>query len=170
MATMIVETGSASATANSYCSVANADTYHEMRLHATDWTEATDSDKEKALMWATRLLDEQVQWNGYKYTTTQALAWPRSSVSTIDGDDFLYTEIPDFLKNATAEFARCLIVEDRTADPVTKGFKQIIVGDGEVDITIDKHDRAKTIPPSVWTIIRPYCSKIKNPIKTLVLQ
>jgi len=169
MVAMIVEDGTAKDNANSYCSVDDANTYHEKRLHTDDWDNAITSTKEMALMWATRLLDDLIDWDGWKYTTTQALRWPRTGVVDLDGDDIDHTQIPDFLKNATAEFARCLIAEDRTADPDTKGFKRIVVGSGDVDIAVDKYDRKRTIPPSVWLMVRHYGKKVKNPIRALVL-
>ena len=166
MADMTVETGSASSTANSYCSLDNADTYHEKRLHKSDWTSASDDNKEIALMWATRLLDEQVDWYGSKHTTSQALRWPRSGVLMIDGDEFITsTEIPEWLYEATAEYARHLIIQDRQHDPDTAGFKRIKAG--SLDITIDKRDRIGHMPASVWSMIKPYGTRLKNPLRRL---
>ena len=87
MATLVVETGAGLTTSNSYATQDTADTYHEMRLHVTDWTGASDDDKGAALMWSTRLLDEFIDWNGSIVVDGQALRWPREGVITPDGDD-----------------------------------------------------------------------------------
>ena len=47
--------------ANSYCTRAEGDTYHEAHLYATAWTGATSGNKDAALVWATRMLDEQIE-------------------------------------------------------------------------------------------------------------
>ena len=160
MATMTVETGSASSTANSYSSVDDADTYHEKRLHVSTWTAATDDNKEIALMWATRLIDEQVTWNGVTTSATQALMWPRNLVYDRNGNAILSTTIPDWLKEAVAEYARYLIGEDRTTETNRDlaGFKEM-----KVDVLQMKMDPYKTkpvMPPSVWSMIQFYCTVI----------
>jgi hypothetical protein len=167
MATMVVETGSGSSTANSYCSVNNADTYHEKRLHVSTWTAATDDNKEIALMWATRLVDEQVIWNGVAVGTDQALMWPRNLLYDRNGFAILSTTIPTFLKEATAEFARYLIGEDRTTETNRDlmGFKKIKID--VLAMEVDAYRAKEVMPPSVWTMIRPYCKKIGKH-KTLV--
>ena len=76
---LIKEDGSAKPDANSYASVAEGDTYHEAHLYATAWTAATPETKEKALLMATRLIDGQYQFHGFRATSTQALQWPRQS-------------------------------------------------------------------------------------------
>lgn len=155
------------ASANSYLSVADADSYHEGRLHNSGWFEATTTNKEAALVWATSLLDG-MEWQGYLASGTQRLRWPRAWVKRRDdfAVDFLgqpltlsqiyfaTDEIPRWLKEATAELAFWLLAEDRTADPDTAGFKSIKVSSIELDI--DRTDRAKPIPDSVKRMIRPY--------------
>ena len=160
MATMVVETGSGLSTANSYCSVDNADTYHEKHLYATNWTSATDDNKEIALMMATRLLDELVIWNGYRNTTTQALMWPRTAVYDREGYAFSSASVPSWLVQATAEFARQLIAEDRTADPNRDlvGFKEIKVGD--LQLKVDSYKAKGAMPAAVWSMVRFYCKKV----------
>jgi len=167
MADLVVETGAGLSTANAYCTVDEADLYHEKHLYASDWTSATDDNKEIALMWATRLLDENVRWNGRVMSDDQALAWPRSQVYTIEGYSVASNTVPQFLKNATAEFARNLISEDRTLETNRDlmGFKELKVGD--LQLTVDTYKGKPLIPPSVWSIIRSYGSKAGKK-KTLV--
>lgn len=105
-------------------------------------------------MWATRLLDQCVNWKGYKKTEDQALRWPRTGVIDPDGHSVDEDSIPTFLKHATAELARYLIDSDRTAETDISGFKEIEVD--VIKLKIDKHNKTSIIPKSVWAIIRPY--------------
>ena len=146
--------------ANSYCTLAEAEAYFTGRLHCTDWTAAITADKNAALVWATSLLDSEMNWYGYVMTETQALRWPRTGLATPDGYNVTNVAIPTFLKNATAEFAMSLIKEDRLADVDTMGFKQIAVG--SIQITTVKFDRKPIMPKAVWDIVRRYGCKYSS--------
>ena len=146
--------------ANSYCTLAEAETYFESRLHDTDWSGAVTADKNAALVWATSVLDSAMNWYGWAMSESQALRFPRSGLMTPDRYSVTSVAIPSFLKKATAEFAMWLIKEDRMADSDTMGFKQIAVG--SIQITTDKFDRKSTIPKAVWDIVRPYGSKYSS--------
>ncbi len=158
MALTIVETPGA-ANANSYSTKAEASSiggYFETRLFSTDWTDASTPDRNIALVWATRLLDDWVEWQGHKVSDGQALRWPRSSVSDRDGYAFDNDEIPQFLKNATAELAVYLLEEDPTAAPDTLGFSRLKVA--SLELVVDKSDRDKesVIPDSVKSMVELY--------------
>jgi hypothetical protein len=158
MADLIVETGAGVVGANSYISADDADIFFEKRLHATAWTDANPDDKEIALMWATRLLEENVNWYGYITYDTQPLRFPRSSLTDIEGRDILQTTIPQFLKDAVSELAFHLISEDRTLETNRDlvGLKRVKVD--TLDITTDGNPLAvkPVIPLSVWSIIKFY--------------
>ena len=119
--TIVVTAGDRSA--NSYCSRAVADTYHEDRLHASTWTAASDDTKDAALIMATRVLDQQFQWAGLRSTPgTHGLEWPRNGLLNDEGDLALdRATIPQRLQEATAEFARLLIDSDTTVTSGTAG-------------------------------------------------
>lgn len=146
------------ASSNSYSFLTEAETYHDTRLHTLDWDNSNDPDKTIALIWATRLLDEWVDWYGSKVglMDDQALRWPRYSVSDRDGEDFDFDIIPQFLKDATAELAKDLITEDVTADADTKGFSEMKID--VLMLKIDKVDRDATtvISDSVKAMVEPY--------------
>ena len=166
MVDILVETGTGSTTSNSYISLDDAETYHEMRLHNTDWSGAADDTKEIALMWATKLLDSLVLWDGWKYTEDQALEWPRDGVNDRAGYAVDVDEIPQFLKDATAEYAMHLIASDVTAEAGTKGFKFLKAGPLEMEI--NRWDRTSMIPKSVWSLIRFCATKASSKSKHLV--
>jgi hypothetical protein len=76
MPTMIVETGAKVAGANSYCSVADADDYHDL-IGSTEWVGDTDA-KELALIKATLSIDTIY---GAMFDSqplpNQEMSWPR---------------------------------------------------------------------------------------------
>jgi len=156
---LIVEDGTSKTDANAYISLADADTYHEERLHVDTWTASTSTDdiKNRGIVQATLLLDSLVNWSGSNVDDDQALRWPRDGVYTPDGDEVDNDSIPTFLKNATAEYTRLLIASDRQADPSTAGFKELRAG--SLKMIVDKYDRVPVIPNSVWTMIQAYGAK-----------
>lgn len=96
----VVEDGSAKADANSYASIAEADSYFADRGN-TSWTGA-DAVKQAALVKATDYIEGRFgqRFIGAKKTITQALAWPRTGAA-----DFAYTAIPVGLRRACCEYA-----------------------------------------------------------------
>lgn len=120
-ASFVVETGSALATANSYCTVEYATTYHETYGNPSNWTAATQAEHEDALRQATMALDVRYggRWSGYRYSSAQGLDWPRtyavdSAGNTIDSD-----EIPVRLQQATAMLALLHIIGE-DINPTTR--------------------------------------------------
>jgi hypothetical protein len=141
-------------TSNAYCDLAFSDAYHELHLYASAWIDEGDDDRKiAALIWATRLLDEQVGWAGYKLTDEQALRWPRYDVYDQDGYVLASDSIPLFLKNATAELARTLLAENRTTD---RSFGITSVKADTVEVVFDKQDVKPVFPASVLAMVAPY--------------
>lgn len=160
-ATLVVEDGTGKSTANSYATAAEGDTYHDKHYYATDWTGATTGNKEKALMMATRLIDENYQFKGTKKVYTSALQWPREAAIDPDRRDVVYspldnvlgpyfdsTIVPQILKDATIELARMLINADRTTDPQGQGMDTLSVG-GALTINFSKPDDKRPIIPEL---------------------
>ncbi len=140
--------------ANSYATLAEATAYHAQTLNAATWTTASDVNKEIALQWATRLLDEQVDWAGDIVTETQALRWPRAGVYTPDRMLLSSTVIPNFLKQATAELAKQLLASDRTAESSSVGIAELTMD--VVRIVFDKSETKAVLPPSVFNMVKNY--------------
>lgn len=160
MALTLIATAGA-ADANTYCTLAEADVYFTKRLHKTSWEEASSGDKNMALAWASSILDNEMNWHGWTmYPDVQALRWPRSGAVTPDGRSVTSVAIPQFLKNATAEFAMQLIADDRMADNDMLGIKQIAVS--SIQITRDKYDQRPLIPQAVWQMVRPYGTRYSS--------
>ena len=105
MPTLIATVGAANA--NSYLSLAGANSIAEGMIGTLSWASATDENKAKALITATNGL-ETLGWIGSRTTTTQALAWPRTDAACGDksyGDD----EIPREVELATFDLANALL-------------------------------------------------------------
>ncbi len=133
--TLIKEDGTGKVDANSYAAVTDGDAYFEGHLYATAWTAATSGTKAAALVMATRLVDTQFQFSGYKAHEAQALQWPRERCP--DPDRNLVTsslqspvlssfvpndEVPAGVASAVCEMARELLIVDRTAAPPGEGI------------------------------------------------
>jgi hypothetical protein len=138
-------------TSDSYVSVLDADAFHATHLYALDWTAATGANKEKALKMATRILDEKIDWSGSRATTTQALAWGRTGISS-DGIAVSSSIVPQAIKNATAEFAKHLLSGDTTGNADGKGLTSLSVG--SISLTFDKTDTAGVMPSIVQEMLR----------------
>lgn len=141
------------ANANSYVTRDEADAVIDARGFTSAWSDAAYLDVDRAIIWATTVLDAE-QWKGARVDSTQALKWPRTYVYTPEGALLSSTEIPAFLKRATAELALALLGSDRTADAETAGLAQIKVG--EIFLTMNPHDRSAMYPPFVRKLISPY--------------
>ncbi len=153
--------GSAS---NSYLTRPEADAYHDSHLYASTWNALTTTRKEMALVMATRVLDDEVEWFGSKASTGQALRWPRYGVAGRDSGGEVYdtfygysidsTIIPQWLKNATAELARCLVEQDRTADAGLLEFSHVEIG--PLSLTKDQSKAQDVLPESVKAMVKWY--------------
>jgi hypothetical protein len=167
MALVIVATPGA-ADANSYATVSGANTYHEGRLNSDAWVDADADVKMAALVMAARYLDAiPGGWTGAASTETQALVWPRTGMASRNGFAIASGEIPQTLKDAQAEFARQLIVEDSTesdsvvsaglsgltAGPVSLKFREPM---SQKDMSIPSNRAfARMIPDAVRALLVP---------------
>lgn len=103
--TEVVQIGSGNVF-DTYATVSQADDYLLGSVTADSWRAlATDEDKARYLVSATRSLDRQ-RWLGEKTESTQPLAWPRTGTG-VDGveDDV----VPQDIINASIELAASLV-------------------------------------------------------------
>jgi hypothetical protein len=166
--TLIKEDGTGKPDANSYAAVADGDAYHDGHLYASTWTAATNANKEKVLVMATRLIDGLFQFNGFKRLSTQSLQWPRRECRDPDNTNGVVpglllargpfldeTTVPPIVVNATCEIARTLIIKDRTDDPDGEGLSSISVV-GSLGLVFNPADRQPVVP----TIVQTWLSKL----------
>ncbi len=112
---LVVEDGTGLATAESYISVADADTRHS-NLGNTAWT-GTTAVKEAALRKATEYIEQRyrLRWKGVRVISTQALSWPRTA-AMVDGYESGYNSVPTEIANACADLALKSLSETLNAD------------------------------------------------------
>jgi hypothetical protein len=159
--TLIKEDGTGKVDANSYASAADGDAYFDGHLYATAWTAATLANKEKALVFATRLIDAEYQFAGWKVTEAQALQWPRMSCRNPDGEDDLPTDaVPTVVRDATCELARELLIVDRTGAPAGEGLRYTV--DGTVQVGYDKRDRRPIISHVAQALLAKYGGLLRS--------
>ena len=137
--TLIKEDGSGKVDANSYADAADGDAYFDGHLYATGWAAASADDREKALVMATRLIDSEFQFNGWKANDQQALQWPRErcqdpdkglpvSVLLLPTGTYVDSNIvPKPVMDATCEMARELLIADRTAASEGEGLRSYLI-------------------------------------------
>ncbi len=145
--TLVKEDGTAKADANTYASRSDGDAYHEGHTAATEWTAATTTQKDAALVMATRVLDATFRFGGWKATTTQPLQWPRSQCPDVEqagapllgdcGVAYLPSDaVPVCVREATCELARRLLNEDRTSDADGLGLRSLSI-EGALNLVFD---------------------------------
>ena len=165
--TLVVETGAGLDNANSYVSLADANAYHEAHVQQSVWEALSSTDRERAVVMATRVIDDHFTFKGRKTDRLNALKWPRYNMTDEDGWVIDSGSIPTRLKNATAEMARLLTVEDRTLEADTKGFSRLKIDVVELDV--DRGDRRAVIPPMVARMLAVWTESIHGSTYTAKL-
>lgn len=155
--TVIVETGSGVSGSNSYVSIADIDEYVLTNPHDSVWSALTDAEKNGYAVWSCRVLNQQMDWDGWQVDSDQSLDLPRSGMTDRNFNSIDDDEIPTEIQNAQCELARLLAIEDRTADNGMAGFRQIEVG--SINLIADKSDRAPVLASSVWNQIEAFGTK-----------
>ena len=129
-----------SATANSYVTLADANTYFETVPNSSTWTDKTDDQKNRALISATRWIDS-LNFLGDRCDNGQALKWPRNNYE-IDRVELTCSVIPADIKYATYELARALAndtdaITNTESDP-DELYQEVTLGDLKVRYKDDK--------------------------------
>ena len=127
-----------SETANSYVTLAEANSYFETVPDSSTWTNKTDDQKNRALISATREIDNLVFY-GDRCDEDQALKFPRTNYQ-VDRVELSCSTIPNNIKYAQYELARAL-ANDTGAITGTTGkdgnFSEVKLGDIEVKYNTD---------------------------------
>lgn len=103
---LVVEDGTGLAGANSYVTLAQADTYLRARDRATTWDALDAQTKAGRLIMATAYLDAAVQWAGEINTSIQALGWPRTGAVDKHGRALASNAVPTAVAHAVIEIAQ----------------------------------------------------------------
>lgn len=150
-------TTAGSALANAYVDLATADQYHLDRPPVgTTWVTASTDQKTAAILWATKLMDRMWYWNGYPTDAVQALLWPRGGMLKPNGWEYVDLHvIPPELQQATAEYARQLLVSDRVGDSAIETGGITSVKAGSVEVHFKDSVFSKPVPDAVFDLIPP---------------
>ena len=153
------------ASSNSYLTVATAQTYLDGRLKVSEWTDASDPDKDRALIQATNRLELE-NFVGFTTTTTQRLKWPRSGAP--DGDNDLYDQdlMPRVVEEATAELALAFLKSEADLSDVgLEAFTNVKVGSLDVTPRITrKGDALPSVVKRILTHVRLGASEFTVPL------
>ncbi|MEL6101311.1 MAG: DnaT-like ssDNA-binding protein [Pseudomonadota bacterium] len=153
------------AASDAYVSLTDADAYHSAHGSA-GWT-GTDTEKEQAIRRATLWVDGHYQMRFAGAPTngrSQALQWPRSGVTDIDGLTVSETEIPREIVAATAEAAlREIVVPDSLTPDFVKSSADIRREKvGEIEVSYGGVQSAEDVQPvltKVDQILKPLLTR-----------
>lgn len=159
--TLIKEDGTGRIDSNAYANEADCDAYHEAHLYPSAWLAAVQPQRDAALVMATRLIDAEIRFNGYRLKQTQALQWPRASCLDPDGEDDLPVDaVPKAVIEATCELARELLIVDRTASPAGEGLKYQNIGTTQTGYS--KDDTRPIISHVAQALLAKYGALLKS--------
>lgn len=161
--TLIVENGTVVASAESYITVTDADTYLAAR-GLTTWAALVTAAKEQALRKATDYMVQiyRARWKGYRKDADQTLDWPRVwvylepySQGAIGTYPFLVDDdiVPTEVKNVCAELALRSSVADLAPD-LTRGKQSVTIG--PISTVYDSADPQYTRYRALDLTLRPY--------------
>lgn len=143
---LTVESGAGLADAESYISVADADTMHAARGN-TLWATLSEAEKEQALRRGTDYMGGayRQRWKGNRVSSTQALDWPRHGVC-VDGFDLVSDAVPAVVARACAEMAFRAASGDLDED-LERGIVREKIGplETEYDRNSPQHKRYRAV-------------------------
>lgn len=140
---MALTTTVAGASSDSYCTVAEADTFVAWKQSAT-WTAASDATKESVLKAAVSVMDE-LKLRYQRATSTQALRWPTGA--HYDSSGTLY--IPERVKRAQA-YLGLLLLEEPDARGSDERVKSVGVS-GSFSVTFA--DGGQSLPTEITELL-----------------
>lgn len=148
------------ANADSYASVAEADTYHTNYGTGAAWTALSDTNKEIALRRATMYIDGRFgsRFHGERTDPAQYLAWPRKEVFMYGADVSLDDElIPKAVKDAAAYLALQSTVVSLT-DNVGATVRREKIGPIETEYAVSNGGSSTSLVqfPYVYTLLADY--------------
>lgn len=166
---LVVETGSGSSTAESFCSVADATTYHADRGNSA-WALLTNAVMQQSLRKATEYMFQvySLRWAGYRMTATQALDWPRAYVPRIPAmtGNLYYADdaVPIEVVRACAELALKASAGTLLADLTQQ---KISVTVGPISTSYDKYSPQSKRYSSIDAMLRPYFGTAVGTVKVV---
>lgn len=174
-ATLIVEDGSGLTNSNAYLCVAEADAFFANHLQNAQWLAVTDADfKARLIITSSRIIDNCVDYKGWKAVIGQAMQWPRilardenrfGGIFWLSPDSYLSqyfdpTQVPAVLKEAVCEMARFLLAgqlssDDRMADAPGVGIDSFEIYEG-IKVKFNSKSLRPIVPEFVNDILQQF--------------
>lgn len=166
---LIVENGTGLIDANSYITVAYADTYHSNRGNAA-WATLTTTVKEQLLIKSTDYIEQvyRLRWLGYRHTEDQALSFPRDEVPRRDFtflNQFSYYPndvVPNEIKSACAELALKANNEVLAPDIARIAKREKVAS---LEVEYDIYSPAYVVFRAIDNIVAPFLSSLTGNVK-----
>lgn len=137
-------------TANSYVTVAEADSYFSDSFGRSLWAQTSSGDREAAVITASRYLDQYMTWMGHRSTSEQAMEWPRIDTFDKTGRPYPTNIVPGPVRFATFELAY-YIVENGGLSFAPQNIDRVKVG--PVDVEFTKNSVDEGIPSFVENLV-----------------
>lgn len=102
---LVSEDGTGLSTAESFVTLVEANAYFVAHGSPSAWTALTDANKESALRYAAKWIDQRYRWAGQRLVSTQALSFPRTAFYTQDDRFVAQAAIPADLQALQCEAA-----------------------------------------------------------------
>jgi hypothetical protein len=118
---------------NTYISLADAETYFTDRLNITTWSAATDANKNKALLMACKIIDDQ-RYMGQPFNYLQSMAFPRYGLKTRQNQPIPTLATPDDVKWAQCEQA--LFILDQSGNEDATSERRQLIREGVIEMRI----------------------------------
>jgi hypothetical protein len=172
---LVVEDGTGLANAESYISVADADTYHS-KMGNSDWENLESADKEACLRRAAQFMVAvyRLKWQGRRVKQEQKLDWPRVGVVIKDlasSAGYLapasyglfqvdYNVVPDEVKNACAELALRASIGQLAPDLSQRVVSETI---GPITVNYDRYSPQSPRYTEIDLMLSPFFGATANP-------
>ena len=161
--TLIVETGTASATSEAYASVDYADILHDA-IGNTLWATLILVEKEQALRRAASFMCQayRMRWKGSRVNFSQALDWPRYNVDVSDLGVYtvVYPDnVPDIVQRANAELA--LLAAAGDLNP-TRNQGILSKAVGPIKIVYDSASPLGKRYPAIEAMLEPFFGAVSS--------
>lgn len=150
---LVVETGEGLSSAESFISVADADT-RQAALGQTNWATLTTTEKEQALRRATQYMEQAYRgrWKGTKLLKAQALQWPRYG-AIVDGWDVDSNLVPQDVADACSDLALKAAAGDLNADITRAVIREKV---GPLETEYGEHSSQATRYRSIDMALTPF--------------
>jgi hypothetical protein len=158
---ILVEDGSIVEGANTYVDPDGdvANDYFDAHLYAGAWTSASMDSKTKAVIMATRYVDDLIKWKGSKVDADQPRSWPRKDVY-LENRYLANDTIPLDIQIGVCETALAFLTGDRISDTAASaGISSIGLGNGAISLQFNQPDPTRNlsiIPQQVALVLGKY--------------